>query len=304
MANTKIVRKYAWVVDLLQRRKRLTLEDFNDEWNRSSLSECFARDPDRRTWYTCFEEISSIYGIIIRTAKGRGSFWHIANPEDLKGRGIQEWMLSSVVHRNLMEECLGMHNRIQIEGFPSENGRLKIITMAMREYRKLKVVYRKYDGKQKTHIIEPLLLKTYEHRFYVLCKYETGQCRTLSFDRIVEAEMLKEHFNYSNDLFAQLYYEHCYGVMIPPDGDVPVDIVVRAKGDAKYYLIDKPLHKSQRIIREEKGYTDFMVHIFATNDFLGAIMHQGDRLEIMSPENVRNRIKDMLGNAYHQYLSA
>ena len=45
-----------------------------------------------------------------------------------------------------------------------------------------------------------------------------------------------------------------------------------------------------------------MIHIFATNDFFGAIMQQGDRLEIVSPENVRNKIKEKLGKAYHQYI--
>lgn len=304
MANTKIIRKYAWVVDLLQRRKRLTLKEFNLEWDRSSLSECFAKPPNRKVWYTCFDEIGSIYGIIITPERNRSSYWHIANPEDLRGRNVQEWMLSSVAFRNLLEECLDMHNRIEIEGFPSENGMLKIVTKAMREYKKLKVAYRIYDRKPKIHIVEPLRIKTYEHRFYVLCRYGTGQCHTLAFDRIVDAVMLKEHFNYSDDLFAQLYFEHCYGVMVPPPGEVPVDIVVRAKGDAKCYLMDKPLHKSQRVIKEGDGYADFMIHIFATNDFFGAIMQQGDRLEIVSPENVRNKIKEKLGKAYHQYVPA
>jgi hypothetical protein len=68
--------------------------------------------------------------------------------------------------------------------------------------------------------------------------------------------------------------------------------------------MDKPLHKSQRIIKEGDGYADFMIHIFATNDFFGAIMQKGDRLEIVSPENVRNKIKEKLGKAYHQYVPA
>ena len=301
MANSKIIRKYAWVVELLQRRKKLTLNEFDEEWERSSLSECFERKPDRRVWYTCFSEIGKIYGIFIVAERGRTSQWYIQNPEDLKGRNVLEWMLSSVVYRNLLEECLGMHNRIEIEGFPSENGMLEHITRAMKELRKIKVTYKGYEKQPKTYVVEPLRIKSYEHRFYVLCKYESGRRYSLSFDRIQRVEILNEHFNYSNDLFEQQFYENAYGVMMPPPGEEPLDIVVRAKGNAKCYLQDKPLHKSQHVLREGDGYVDFVVHIYATDDFLGAIMQQGDRLEIMSPEKVRNRIKNMLASAYHQY---
>lgn len=282
----------------------MTLKDFNEEWERSSLSECFEKKPDRKLWYNCFHEIGMIYGILIVSERGCNSRWYILNPEDLRGRNVQDWMLACVAHRNLLEECLGMHNRIDIEGFPSENGMLEIIARAMKEYRKIEVTYRRYERQPLVYIVEPLLIKTYEHRFYVLCKYESGQRYSLSFDRIMEAKILNEHFSFPDDLFEKDYFENSFGVMMPPAGEEPLDIVIRAKGSAKCYLKDKPLHKSQHTIEEGNGYADFVIHIYATDDFIGAVMQQGDRLEIISPEKVRNRIKEKLGNAYRQYLSA
>ena len=45
------------------------------------------------------------------------AFDQLFNQGDNSSEGMHGW-----AHRNLLEECLGMYNRIDIEGFPSENG--------------------------------------------------------------------------------------------------------------------------------------------------------------------------------------
>lgn len=303
MVTTTQIQRYAWVVELLLRRRHLTIKEINKEWMRSSLSDFSDMKCDRKTWYKCFEDIGMIYGILIELdEKKKGYYYHILNPEALHGKDVQQWMLGCVAHRNLLEECLGMYNRIDIEGFPSENGMLEPVTRAMKNNLKMEVTYKRYGQEPKRHVVEPLVIKTYEHRFYVLCKYNTGNNRTLSFDRMLEVKLLKEHFNYPNDLFAQDYFEHSFGVMVPPDDAMPLDIVVRARYDERFYLKDKPLHKSQQIVREEVEYVDFTYHIIPTEDFIGAVLQQGDRLEVIAPEEIRCRVKDRLEKAYSLYV--
>ena len=306
MVTTTQIRRYAWVVELLLRRKKLTIKEINEEWSRSSLVDYFDEKLDRKVWYKCFEDIGMIYGIIIEATKSaNNSHWYILNPDALRGRDVQKWMLGCVAHRNLLEECMGMYNRTDIEGFPSENGMLQPIVQAMKDNRKLEVLYRKYGNSYpKRYIAEPYFIKTYNHRFYVLCKFDTGHYFTLSFDRILEVRILKDHFNFPNDLFAQDFFEDAFGVMIPPGEEKPLDIIVRAKADARYYLQDVPLHKSQTLLCQGKDFADFKVHIRPTEDFIGAILQQGERLEILSPVNVRKRIKERLEKALQPYLVA
>ncbi|MBO5626781.1 MAG: WYL domain-containing protein [Prevotella sp.] len=306
MVTTLQIKRYAWVVEQLLRRRGLTIAQINDEWMRSSLSEYDCEKPNRKTWYKCFEDIGMIYGVIIEVSdRQHGCKWHIINPEVLRGKDVQNWMLSCVAHRNLLEECMGMYNRTDIEGFPSENGMLEPVTRAMKDCRKMSVWYRRYGRSVPKHyIVEPYFIKTYNHRFYVLCKFDTGLFYTLSFDRIEELEILPEKFNFPNDLFAQDFFQNAYGVIVPNNGEKAVDIVVRAKGDAVYYLEDVPLHHSQQKIKEEKDYADFKVHILVTNDFIGAILHQGDRLEIMSPKPVRDKVMLCLERALAPYRAA
>ena len=305
MVTTTQIKRYAWVVELLYKRQ-LNIKQINEAWLRSSLSKNDTEKPDRKTWYKCFEDIGMIYGILIDVSpKTQGSKWHIINKEALKGKDIQDWMLSCVAHRNLLEEFLGMYNRTDIEGFPSENGMLEPIAKAMHENRKIEVCYQRYGRSEvKQYIVEPYFIKTYNHRFYVLCKFDTGHFFTLSFDRIRDVRILKDKFSFPNDLFAQDFFQDSFGVMIPNNGEVAQDVVVRAKGTARFYLEDVPLHRSQHIIKEGKDFADFKLHLKVTDDFIGAVMHQADGLEIVSPESVRGRIKMKLEKTLALYLSA
>jgi len=92
--------------------------------------------------------------------------------------------------------------------------------------------------------------------------------------------------------------------MIPSDDVKPVDVIVRAKGDARFYLQNVPLHKSQHLVKEESEYSDFSYHVKPTNDFIGAILQQGDRLLVIAPEGVRCKVRDRHKDAYMQYLES
>jgi hypothetical protein len=304
MITTTQVKRFAWVVELLLSRKQLSIREISDEWSRSSQSGFTNDIMDRKSWYKCFDDICMVYGIIIiAERKGGQSYWYILNPEVLQGRDVQNWMLACVAHRNLLEECLGLYNRIDIEGFPSENGMLKPVTLAMRGGRRLAVTYRKYGCcEPKQYVVEPYFIKTYNHRFYVLCKNDKGNFFPLSFDRIEEATVLNDRFTFPVELYAKDFFLDSFGVMIPPDDVKAIDIVIRAKDDAQFYLKDTPLHHSQRILNENADYADFKLHLRPTEDFIGAILQQGDRLEIISPKYLRERVKERLRKALEAYI--
>ena len=305
MINTLQIKRFAWVVELLLRRKRLSITEIRDEWARSAISG-FEDDmmANRKSWYKCFEDICMVYGILVMAEKkGRESYWYIQNPEVLKGKDVQNWMLACVAHRTLLEECLGLYNRIDIEGFPSENGMLKPITVAMKDGKKILVTYRRYGSAEpKQYVVEPYFIKTYNHRFYVLCHNEEGRYFPLSFDRIEDVVIRDENFKFPNDINAEDFFTDSFGVMIPPEEVKPVSIIVRAKGDARFYLKDTPLHHSQRVLKDTAEYADFKLRLKPTEDFIGAILQQGDRLEIMAPEELRERVKERLKKALKPYM--
>ena len=78
MVTTTQIQRYAWVVELLLRRRHLTIKEINKEWMRSSLAGYSDMKHDRKTWYKCFENIGMIYGILIDvTPKSETPMWYI-----------------------------------------------------------------------------------------------------------------------------------------------------------------------------------------------------------------------------------
>ena len=81
--------------------------------------------------------------------------------------------------------------------------------------------------------------------------------------------------------------------MQPTEDMKPCTIIIRAKGDARYYLADVPLHHSQRLMKVKEDYADFSLTLYPTNDFIGDILQQQTRLEIMSPAWLREKMKEI-----------
>lgn len=303
MVSTIQIRRYAWVVELLLRRKSITIRELNEEWSRSTLVEYPNEKLNRKSWYKCFEDICIIYGIIIEgERKGGLSRWRIINPEFLTDNKVEAWMLASVAHRNMLESCLCMHNRSDIEGFPSENGMLQPIAQAMKENRKLQISYLRYCERIPIeYVVEPYFIKTFNHRFYVLCKSEAGEYVMFSFDRIKSIEILKDRFDFPADIYAEDFFQETLGPTIPADDVKPRYIIIRATGVARFSLLDVPIHKSQSLIFEGYDYTDFSIRIRPTDDFFCSILQHAGQLEIISPNDVRQTIKERLQKALSAY---
>ena len=85
MKASFLFKQYVWMVDTIQRCKRITLADLNERWLRTELSE--GRPLSRTTFNRHRNEVEEIFGIILTTpgptpkkqCQGCGSTW-LAQP--------------------------------------------------------------------------------------------------------------------------------------------------------------------------------------------------------------------------------
>ena len=83
---------------------------------------------------------------------------------------------------------------------------------------------------------------------------------------------------------------------------MPVErIVLRAYGDESLYLRDLPVHQSQMEIGSGDGYTDFECYVRPTLDFCGYILSRGNRLQVLKPQSLVDKIHQMLADALRNY---
>ncbi len=214
---------------------------------------------------------------------------------------IQNWMLSTLSVNHVISESLSLQKRILLEAIPSAKGYLEPIIDAMKKKRLVTIYYRKYGAEEaKEYVMAPYCIKLYHRRWYVLGRYESGEFRVFSFDRIKELIISNETFELDEDFDAEDYFSECYGVVRMEE--MPVErIVLRAYGDERLYLRDLPVHHSRMEIGSGDGYTDFECYVRPTLDFCGYILSRGNRLQVLKPQSLAGKIRQMLADALKNY---
>lgn len=300
MTTYILFREYIWLVNTIHHARNITLEEINQKWVQTEMSGGI--EMARNTFLRHRNAIENIFGISIECERKNGYKYYISNPHVLTQDSIQNWMLSTLSVNHVISESLSLQKRILLESIPSAKGYLEPIIDAMKKKRLIIIEYRKYGADEpKEYVMAPYCIKLYHRRWYVLGRYESGEFRVFSFDRIKGLTISNNVFEIDEDFDAEDYFSECYGVV--RDEEKPIErIVLRAYGDESLYLRDLPIHHSQVEIGSGEGYTDFECYVRPTLDFCGYILSRGNRLQVLKPQSLADKIHQMLADALRNYV--
>lgn len=303
--------RYVWLVDVLLRHKRLTFEEISGLWQESGLG--YGGPLPLRTFHNHQKAVKDIFDVYIECDRKDGYRYYIDEPERLTGNSLRGWLISSYATLNQIHADSKLEKRIIFEDIPSGQTWLAHVTGAMRNDRVLLVTYQGF-GKPGpyTFEIEPYLLKVVRRRWYVVGRspyYSERNKRTgvkpddvyltYALDRISGLQDAGKTFRMKKDFDADRYFEGCCGVIT--SGEPVRRVVLLAYGGFAGYLRTLPLHESQRIIECDEGSTLFEYHLKPTFDFYQLVLAQGDQVEVLEPESVRNRMRDFARNMLDYY---
>ena len=303
--------RYVWLVDILLRYRRLTYQEISDLWQESGLS--YGEPLPLRTFHNHQKAVADIFGVDIKCDAGDGYRYYIAEPERLRGNNLRSWLISSYATLNQIQADSRLEERIIFEDIPSGQTWLTRIAEAMRANRVLRITHQGF-GKPypNTFEIEPYFLKVVKRRWYVVAHNpyysERNKAKGVkpddvylvyALDRISCIEDTDKTFKMKKDFDVDRYFEGCCGV-ITSDGK-PQRIVVKAYGGFADYLRTLPLHESQREIKSDDESTLFEYRIKPTYDFYQAVLAQGDQMEVLEPEEVRDEMRNFARNMLNYY---
>ena len=299
MTTPILFKEYIWLVNTIYQARNITLEDINRKWVQTEMSG--GVEITRSTFIRHRNAIENIFGIFIECDRRNDYKYYIGNPKVLTEDSVQNWMLSTLSVNHVISESLSLQKRILLEAIPSAKGYLDPIIGAMKKKRLINIYYHKYGAEEpKEYLMAPYCIKLYHRRWYVLGRYESGEFRVFSFDRIKELIISNETFELDEDFDAEDYFSECYGVVRMEE--MPVErIVLRAYGDEGLYLRDLPVHHSQMEIGSGDGYTDFECYVRPTLDLCGFILSRGNRLQVLKPQSLAGKIRQMLADALRNY---
>ena len=235
--------------------------------------------------------------------------------EVLREDSIANWLFSTLSVGNMLDENVGLQDRILLESIPSSDAYLKMIFKAMRESRRMMVTYCRYGAASANSFsVAPYCVKLFKRRWYVLVRFDRPSYRNngngdkealsvLALDRIETIELLQEKFTINPDFDAETFFGECFGIVVG-DGTKAERIVLRAYGLEPHYLRDLPLHHSQREIVTTDEYTNFELYMRPTSDFKANLMSRGEWLQVVSPEWLAEDIQQWLQAAINRYKTA
>ena len=308
---SNLLGRYVWLVDILLRHGRLTLKEINKLWQESGLS--YGEEIPKRTFHNHQVAIKDIFDIYIECDRKDHYRYYIDEPERLKGNDFRSWLISSYATLNQIQADSKLANRIIFENIPSGQTWLTCIADAMRHDRVLTITHQGFGKPEPTTFdIEPYLLKVVKRRWYVVARSpyysERNKAKgcgpenvylVYALDRISAIQETGRTFDMDKDFDAQRYFEGCCGVIT---SDEPMQrIVLLAYGQTIDYLRTLPLHGTQREIKTTDEAAVFEYRLKLTFDFYQLVLAQGDQVEVLEPQSVRDEMHNFARNMLNYY---
>ena len=203
--------------------------------------------------------------------------------------------------------CLSNHKEVRAAvGFESSmyNKGMEHFTPLFNAIRKKTTVELRYQSfrmaEPQTLIVHPYYLKQYNNRWFLFCC--NGDHTNLSnypLDRILSVKLA--HVPYRDtDIDFDEYFSDMIGVS-RRNGQEPEDVVLRFPKDQYKYVATKPWHVSQKIVDENNSTISLQFHVVLNYELEQKILSFGQYVEVLSPKQLREQIKDRLNQSLKQY---
>lgn len=181
---------------------------------------------------------------------------------------------------------------------------LPVLYEAVRDKRVLNIIYQPYTGEPVSLVFHPHMLKEHNGRWF-LFGHAVGRMPeygyTLALDRIEgHPDIMSQSVKYiqAPKGFYADYFANIVGVS--HTGCKAEHITLRSCDPVIFRLTEtKKIHHSQKTVKafgryEDGEYGEFSLYVEPNNEFIGSVLHMGDGLEVVAPENVREMFRQRI----------
>lgn len=322
---------------LSDRMHKYTFEDILERVN-DVLTE-YGKGVKVRQLRKDFADLQSIYGANIETypPKTRKPYYRYSDPdfqlytnqlsdeemgqlrETLKifgrFRGVEKnaWLENVVSHLELKFGVkANPEHLVDFEDYQMTNGMqyLSEIIDATIAHFPLGIYYHPYGKAVSDVEIYPYYVKQFNGRWFLFgWDPEHKHLQNMALDRIEGVRMYGYQFDKEVKIDFKSYFSDIIGVSRPrkrmEDGtyqEVSCEHIVMRFSPKRFpYAKSKPMHHSFKILSEENCTAS--VDVLPNNEFFSRVLEFGPDVEILSPDNVREQIKEKISNMYKSYFA-
>ena len=166
----------------------------------------------------------------------------------------------------------------------------------------LELKYQSFKAHQASEMIfHPYLLKEYRNRWFLFGANKKNLLLTLALDRIISIkEAEKEKFIKNTEIDLETYYDDIIGVSKVLN-QRPHLVVMKINKQNAPYVLTKPLHPSQKILKEEADGIIFSILVLWNFELEREILGFGEAIRVLSPKRIKNKIISRLRMAFENY---
>ena len=296
---TELLQKYIWLVQTFIRAGEhgLSLEEIIDKWEIR-----FDSDYSRRTFNNHRAAVEEVFGIVIGCNRSTNRYF-IKSGEDLTDESAESaWLINSFTVNNMLRLSKEkLQGRVSVEDIPSGHMFLTEVMEAMTENLEIVMEYHKYTSAESESLtIWPYAVKEFAKRWYIIayCKEREG-LRVYGLDRVKRMEVTGRQFRMKSGFDVDELFATSFGIYLP--GGKGQTITFRCSEREAKFLRDLPLHSSQEEVRTDGDNVIFSIFVCPDKNLIMEICKHGSRIEILSPAEVRDAVKEELVKALAQY---
>jgi predicted DNA-binding transcriptional regulator YafY len=270
----------------------LSLEEVNDKWGESTNYD--GKEIIYKTFKRDIEYIADCFGLDIEYSPAiRGYF--LKNKDAIKNEALYNYLLDAFHVRELNTLAVRHKDKIMFQDTPTGVEHLKIMLNAIDAKKTVIFDYHSYSEPDKHMHFEiiPCFLRMFEGRWYLICEYlDRSETRVLALERMKNVTIGTIRRECSPQINPVDYYGECFGII--RDEEKPVVIRLKVYNQQVEYIRSQPLHPSQKEIEVTGTYVIFSYYLRPSFDFIQKILWNREMVEILSPQDVRDKIKSLI----------
>jgi predicted DNA-binding transcriptional regulator YafY len=168
----------------------------------------------------------------------------------------------------------------------------------------IEITYQSFKAKLPQIIVfYPYLLKEYRNRWFLLGSNKKGKATMiLALDRIEQFKELNTEKYHKAEFDVSTYFNDVIGVSKMPSQTTQTVVLKIIKEHAPY-IITKPMHPSQKILKEDSEGTIFSIEVIWNFELEREILGFGEQIKILSPKRLSGKIQSRLKQSLQKYLS-
>ncbi|MBC5839636.1 helix-turn-helix transcriptional regulator [Flavobacterium muglaense] len=167
----------------------------------------------------------------------------------------------------------------------------------------LVITYKSFTSRdEQLFTFHPFILKEFNNRWFVVGKKKGSQpISNLALDRIIKVDYDFAASYLDEDFDSENFYKHVVGVTVNT-GSQPRKIELWIDAINAPYVITKPLHHTQRLIKTNDDGS-IIIHVLLRENYEldRLLLGFGNGLEVLKPERLRKRMHTILYKGLERY---